>query len=105
MKIRKAFKMKILPNKIEEYTKRHNPIWLELNNTLKEFGVSNYSIFFDEETNILFGYAEIESEAMWNAIAKTEICQKWWEYMATLMEVNKDHSPVSVELKSVFYMA
>ncbi len=103
--IRKAFKMKILPGKIEEYTKRHNPIWLELYDTLKEFGVSNYSIYHDEQTNILFGYAEIESEDMWNAIARTKICQKWWEHMATLMETNIDNSPVSVELKNIFYIA
>ena len=97
--------MKILPNKIEEYTKRHNPIWLELYDTLKAFGVSNYSIFHDEETNILFGYAELESEALWNAIATTEVCKKWWRYMASLMETNDDDSPISLELKPVFYIA
>jgi L-rhamnose mutarotase len=103
--IRKAFKMKILPNKIEEYTKRHNPIWLELYDTLKDHGVSNYSIFHDKETNTLFAYAEVDSEEMWNTIAKTEICRKWWAYMASLMETNEDNIPVSVELKSTFYIS
>lgn len=60
--IRKAFKMKIYPDKIGEYTKRHNPIWKELYDVLKSSGVHNYSIYFDPQTNNLFGYAEIESE-------------------------------------------
>ena len=103
--IRKAFKMKVYPDKIEEYTKRHNPIWPELQEVLKEHGVHNYSIFLDSETNSLFGYAEIESEEQWNAIADTEICKKWGAHMVDLMETNDDDSPVSIDLEGVFYMS
>lgn len=102
--IRKAFKMKVYLDKIEEYTENHNPIWPELEEVLKSHGVHNYSIFFDNETYSLFGYAEIESEISWNAIAETEICKKWWSYMSPLMETNTDDSPVSVDLTNVFYM-
>ena len=45
--------MFVYPDKIEAYTKRHNPIWTELQETLKQYGVSNYSIFLDKETNTL----------------------------------------------------
>lgn len=102
--IRKAFKMKVYSEKIEEYTNRHNPIWPELQKVLKGHGVHNYSIFLDRETYSLFGYAEIESEEQWKAIADTEICKKWWAHMSDLMETNNDASPVSVDLENVFYM-
>ncbi|MUH36989.1 L-rhamnose mutarotase [Zobellia amurskyensis] len=102
--VRKAFKMKVYEDKIEEYTKRHNPIWPELKEVLKNHGVRNYNIFLDTESCFLSGYAEIESEVKWNEIANTEICKKWWQYMATLMETNEDSSPVSTELKHLFYM-
>ncbi|WP_072992772.1 L-rhamnose mutarotase [Pseudozobellia thermophila] len=102
--IRKAFKMKVYRDKIDVYTQRHNPIWPELEAVLKEHGVHNYSIFLDAETDILFGYAEVESEEKWDAIADTEICRKWWGYMADLMETNEDDSPVSKDLEQVFYM-
>jgi L-rhamnose mutarotase len=102
--IRKAFKMKLCANKAQEYAKRHNPIWKELEEVLKEQGVHNYSIFLDEETHSLFGYAEIESEEKWKAIADTEVCKKWWTFMKDLMETNSDDSPVSTDLKSVFHM-
>ncbi|SFR67052.1 L-rhamnose mutarotase [Maribacter stanieri] len=103
--IRKGFKMKIYPDKIAEYTKRHNQIWPELEILLKEQGVKNYSIFFDEETHILFGYVEVGSNGNWHAIADTDICKKWWAYMKDLMETNLDNSPVTVDLKNVFHMS
>lgn len=103
--IRKAFKMKVYPDQIEEYTKRHNPIWTELEEVLKNHGVHNYSIFFDSETHVLFGYAELESEEKWKRIADTEICKKWWTHMAPLMETNEDNSPMSKVLKEVFHMS
>ncbi|MDA8947901.1 L-rhamnose mutarotase [Flavobacteriaceae bacterium] len=41
----------------QEYEKRHNELWPELESTFKAYGTSNYSIFSEEETNILFaGY-------------------------------------------------
>ncbi len=102
--IRKAFKMKVYPDKIEEYAKRHNPIWPQLQKVLKDYGVHNYSIFLDEETYFLFGYAEIESETKWHTIADTEICKKWWKHMVDLMDTNGDDSPVSSDLKHLFFM-
>jgi|TARA_R110000744_G_scaffold28715_3_gene68904 L-rhamnose mutarotase len=102
--IRRAFKMKVYPNSTEEYTQRHNPIWKELKEVLKMHGVHNYSIFLDSDTHILFGYAELESEEKWNAIANTQICKDWWGHMADLMETNADNSPVSTDLKEVFHL-
>lgn len=102
--IRKAFKMKVYGDKVDTYIQRHNPIWPGLEAVLKAHGVHNYSIFWDADTDFLFGYAEVESEAQWKAIADTPICRKWWGHMADLMETNADDSPVSKDLKQVFYM-
>jgi L-rhamnose mutarotase len=104
MKIRKAFVMSVNPGAEEEYEKRHNPIWPELEKVLKDHGVSNYSIFLHPETCQLFGYAEIENEEQWAAIASTEICQKWWKHMGDIMPSNPDHSPVSAPLREVFHL-
>jgi len=102
MKIRKAFVMSVHPGAEQEYEKRHNPIWPELQKVLKDHGVSNYSIFFHPETHQLFGYAEIENEEQWASIASTEICQKWWKHMCEVMPSNPDNSPVSTPLREVF---
>jgi L-rhamnose mutarotase len=102
--IRKAFVMSVFPEHSKEYEVRHNPIWSELEEALKEHGVHNYSIFLHEETHQLFAYAEIEDETRWNAIANTAICRKWWAHMAELMPANPDSSPVSTPLKQVFHI-
>ncbi len=102
--IRKAFLMQVNPDQHAEYEKRHNPIWPELEATLKEHGVHNYSIFLDPDTSTLFAYAEIEDEERWNAIARTDVCQKWWAHMGDVMPSNPDHSPVSRDIREVFHI-
>lgn len=102
--IRKSFTMQLKPNNQIEYERRHNPIWAELAVMLKDHGVSNYSIFLDRETDQLFAYAEVESEAQWEAIAHTDICRRWWVYMRDLMNTNADNSPATITLKEVFHL-
>lgn len=87
-----------------EYERRHRPIWTELEAVLKAHGVHNYSIYLHPETRQLFGYAEIEDEARWAAIASTPECQRWWKYMGDIMPANPDNSPVSRELREVFHI-
>jgi len=103
--IRKAFKMWVNPEAHSEYERRHRPIWPELERTLIEHGVKSYSIFLEEETSELFAYAEIESEELWEAIAGTEVCQRWWTQMRELMPSNADKSPRSVGLREVCHLS
>jgi L-rhamnose mutarotase len=102
--IRKAFVMSVNPGQEAEYQQRHSPIWPELEAVLKSHGAHNYSIFLHPETRQLFGFVEIEDEDRWNAIAQTEICQKWWTYMGEVMPSNPDNSPVSQDLREVFHL-
>jgi L-rhamnose mutarotase len=102
--IRKAFVMSVNAGCEEEYERRHRPIWQELEVVLKQHGVHNYSIFLHEETRQLFGYAEIESEERWAAIATTDVCRRWWQHMNSLMPANADASPVSAPLREVFHL-
>jgi len=99
-----GFKMKMLPGFKEEYKKRHSKIWPELVILLKNEGISNYSIFLDEETNILFAYQEQTGESSSQDLGNTEIVKKWWKYMSDIMETNPDNSPVTTPLEEVFYM-
>src|SRR5262245_29126374 len=102
--IRKAFLMSINPGSRAEYERRHNPIWEDLQEVLRDHGVHNYSIFLEPETHQLFGYAEIESEELWAKIAETDACRRWWAFMKDLMPTNADNSPRSVNLEEVFHL-
>src|SRR5258707_13261199 len=102
--LRKAFVMQLKAGMEEEYERRHNPIWKDLADVLKSHGVSNYSIFLQPDTLQLFAYAEIEDEGQWQAIASNPVCKRWWDFMADLMKVNPDRSPVAVPLREVFHL-
>lgn len=103
--LRKAFRMSIHAGAAGEYTRRHQPIWSELEATLIAHGVSTYSIYLDAATDDLFAYVEIEDENRWAAIAETDVCRRWWTHMRDLMPVNQDDSPKSTELQEVFHIA
>ena len=102
--IRKGFKMKLHPGRADEYAQRHAALWPEMKEMIHAYGGHNYSIFLDEETNVLYGYIELEDEARWSASAETAICRKWWDYMADIMDVNPDNSPVAIDLRPVFHL-
>lgn len=101
---RVAFKMQLFKGQEEEYRKRHDEIWPELQSLLKINGISEYSIFLDPSTNSLFGVLKIDDPETLDSLPQNGIMQKWWAYMADIMETNPDHSPISIPLKEVFYL-
>jgi L-rhamnose mutarotase len=102
--MRVAFKMKLFPGLEAEYKKRHDEIWPELVALLKATGISEYSIFLDEETNSLFGVLKADDPKELDNLPQHAVMQKWWAYMGDIMESNPDNSPVSVPLKEVFFL-
>ncbi len=101
---RLAFKMHLNSGQKEEYKKRHNEIWPELEKLLKEAGVSEYSIFLDEETNTLFAFQKLRGDDGSQDPGQTEMVKKWWAYMADRMKTNPVNSPVTSGLEEVFYL-
>jgi L-rhamnose mutarotase len=86
-----------------EYKKRHDAIWPELAALLKSAGISEYSIFLEEDTGSLFAVLDTAGEEQQD-LSRHPVMQKWWSYMADIMDTHADHSPVSKPLKEVFYL-
>jgi L-rhamnose mutarotase len=101
--IRHAFKMQLLPGNEAEYARRHAAIWPELAAALSEAGVSDYSIYLDPETLTLFAFQKLTDDNTAADLPKHPMVKKWWAYMAPLMAVNPDNSPVEVALPEVFH--
>ena len=100
-----AFKMILKAGFENEYEKRHAALWPELQRQITASGIRNYSIFWDRDTNILFGYQEVLGELIsQEADVADDITRRWWDYMADIMEVNPDNSPVTIPLKEVWHM-
>ncbi len=99
-----AFKMKLLPGFEDEYKKRHDEIWPELSALLHETGVSDYAIFLDAQTLDLLGVLKLTDGKTMDQLPSQPVMQKWWAYMADIMETHPDNAPLSTPLKEVFYM-
>lgn len=102
--VRRAFKMQLHRGFEEEYRRRHDNLWPDLKDLLKKHGVSEYSIFLDEDTNTLFGVMQVEDPAQLENMPEHPVMKKWWAYMRDIMDTNPDNSPVSIPLKEVFYL-
>ena len=100
-----AFRMKLHPGKKAEYKKRHDDIWPELVALLRDAGVSGYSIYLDEETNLLFGVLRRPADHRMADLPGHPVMRRWWAYMADLMESRPDDEPVAVPLEPLFHMA
>ena len=101
---RDAFKMKLKPGCVEEYKKRHDEIWPELAQAHTDAGISDYSIYFDEESLTLFAFRKLSADNAASEMKDLEIVRRWWDHMADLMEVHPDNMPVFKPLKEVFHM-
>ena len=87
---RYAWKARILDGKREEYIKRHDEIWPEMEALLTEAGIVNYSIWLTG--NDLFGYYEctkgIDHAA--KTQANSEAVDRWNIYMKDVMIMDMD---------------
>jgi L-rhamnose mutarotase len=101
---RHAFKMKLKPGNVAEYKRRHDEIWPELSRELRAAGISDYSIFLDEETLTLFAVQKLGGKNSAAELPGSPVVRRWWDSMAPLMEVNPDNSPVVKPLAEVFHL-
>ncbi len=99
-----AFEMKLNAGQEFEYKKRHDEIWPELVTLLKTTGISEYSIYLNQETGSLFGVMKVADELALEKLPHDPIMQKWWAYMKDIMQTHPNNSPISIPLTNVFYL-
>ena len=104
MSERFVFRMRLNDGAADEYRRRHDAIWPELVELLKEAGVSDYSIHLDEETGLLIGVLIRAEDHGMDALPDHPVMQKWWAHMGDIMETQPDNAPVAVPLPRLFHM-
>lgn len=100
-----AFRMQLKPGNVAEYKARHDAIWPELSELLRSSGISDYSIFLDEPTGALFAVLKLAETNTRDSLPSHAIMQRWWAYMAPLMEVEPGNRPKEWPLELLFHMA
>lgn len=96
--------MQLFKGNETEYKKRHDALWPDLQELLKQTGIADYSIFLNKESGTLFGVLTIDNPLALDDLPSHPVMQKWWNYMGDIMATNPDKSPVSIPLENVFYL-
>nr|WP_315426544.1 L-rhamnose mutarotase [uncultured Albidiferax sp.] len=99
-----AFRMFLNAGCVAEYKKRHDEIWPELVDLLKAAGVSDYSIYLDEDHHVLFAVLRRTAGHTMDTLPQHPVMQRWWAYMGDLMRTHPDGSPVAEPLPCLFHL-
>jgi L-rhamnose mutarotase len=98
-----AFRMKLKPGAVAEYRRRHDALWPDLATALREAGIYDYSIFLDEETLHLFAVLKLRPDNKRDELPQQPVMQRWWGYMADLMETEPSQRPREWPLVPMFH--
>lgn len=83
---RVCFVLKVKPDRIEEYRRRHQCVWQEMLDALRESGWHNYSLFLRPD-GLLVGYLETpDFERARQAMATREVNRRWQAEMREFFE-------------------
>ena len=99
-----AFKMYLNPGQEGEYRARHDAIWPELVELLKDAGIKDYAIYLDRDTNTLFATLHRAHLHRMDDLPSHPVMQRWWAHMSDIMRTNPDGSPVVVPLAQTFHL-
>jgi L-rhamnose mutarotase len=100
--IRRAFTMRLKPNSLAEYKKKHDEIWPELVAEIEREGIASITTF--EADPVLFLFSEIHDEGAWDRLWATEIHARWAKVMEPYMEFRPDGIVDSGELREIFHL-
>ncbi|NND43582.1 MAG: L-rhamnose mutarotase [Boseongicola sp.] len=84
-----AWVLGVKPGYEDEYKRRHDELWPEMEDALRASGITSYTIFRHGLT--LFGYFETDDLDATIAALKTDpVNAKWSEHMGPIMDIDID---------------
>ena len=98
-----AWKAVLLPGKKAEYIRRHDELWPEMAETLRQAGIRNYTIWISGDE--IFGCYECEFGAAYAAKVQAEspVVAHWNAYMEDVMRMEFDEKTgTAVALEPAF---
>jgi L-rhamnose mutarotase len=88
-----CFTLQVRPERLEEYRRRHAPVWPEMLAALRDAGWRDYSLFLRED-GLLVGYLVTDDfDAARAAMDATEVNARWQAEMAEFfVDGRPDHN-------------
>jgi L-rhamnose mutarotase len=106
MSRRYCFLLRVRPDRMDEYRRRHETVWPEMLQALTDTGWRNYTLFLDDD-GLLVGYVEADDlQASLDAMARTDVNARWQAEMAPIFLGLEDGGPDEglVLLDEIFHL-
>jgi L-rhamnose mutarotase len=105
---RVCFRLQVRKEHLTEYVRRHQEVWPDMLQALRETGWTNYSLFLDPSDGLLIGYLETpDLEAAKAGMAAREVNARWQADMAPFFKALDGLAPDEgfLRLQEIFYLA
>jgi L-rhamnose mutarotase len=104
MSERVCFLMRVRPEALDEYTRRHAEVWPEMRAALSEAGWRNYSLYSTGDGTIV-AYCEVDDfEAALAAMQVKDVNTRWQAEMAPMFEVQAAPDGQINTLQEIFHL-
>jgi len=104
---RVCFLLKVKTDRLDEYKRRHESVWPEMREALRETGWRNYSLFLRAD-GLLVGYLETDDfPAALQGMALRDVNERWQREMAPFFEALDGRRPDEgmLRLEEIFHLS
>ncbi|HEU5020791.1 MAG TPA: L-rhamnose mutarotase [Bryobacteraceae bacterium] len=103
---RVCFLLRVRPDMLDEYKRRHRQVWPEMLNALSATGWRNYSLFLRPD-GLLIGYLETDNfEESRRRMAETDVNERWQREMKPFFVHENGRADEALErIEEVFHLA
>lgn len=101
---RTCFLMEIIPGREEEYQRRHDAIWPELVDALRNAGVRNYSIFRRGTTVIAYAECHPDAATAFGKVGETDVNARWAEWFTDVLAQHTGPDGELIQATEVWHM-
>lgn len=98
------FTFRLKPGTEDEYKRRHDEVWPEMLEALRESGISNYTLF--RRGLDIYAYAECEPDAR-TAFAKmgaTEVDRRWSRWFEEILDFRFDEQGEPITAEEIWHL-
>lgn len=99
-----CFLMEIIPGREQEYQRRHDEIWPELVDALRDAGVRNYSLFRRGTTVIAYAECHPDAASAFAKVGATDVNARWAEWFHDVLAQHTDADGNLIEAREVWHL-
>jgi L-rhamnose mutarotase len=96
-----AFGLRLRPGCEAEYQRRHDELWPEMRDALRDAGILHYEIHLCRPENILFAFLQRRTDHTMDHLRETEIFRRWQTHMADIL-IQDTNGPLRLPLEHMF---